>query len=385
MFSYKFLSLLGISFFPSYMYLNKVTSKTEVISGTDNEKYLSEIKKFKYIVPICLPSCISQMIMNEFFHGFKNTDRIQYKREELLTNDGGVIGLDYHIKTMNIIPKRVILIMHGLTGGANSSYIKDIVEGFEDDPDTRVICINFRGINNTPLKTFQTYHAGLTLDIEEAVLYIKSQFPKEDLYLIGTSMGANIISKYLSGESLHQLPSIKAFISISNPLNISHLQKENMGGILDKFLLYKWKKYLKNHYHILKNDTRIDIDLLLSHRIYKYKDFDKEYTCKVFNFKDVSEYYRHSECKDSLENIMIPSLFIHSTDDFLSPIYSIDTTIFKRKPNFSLVLTNRGGHCCWFEYSNKKKEKIEFDRWFVKVVVSFVYNVDRIDGMNGRE
>ena len=291
---------------------------------------MEEISDFKYISPYILPTCLTQMIMNEFFHGFQDLNRIQYYREYFKASDGGLIALDYHIKGLKQNPNRLILILHGLTGGSNTSYIKDIVDGLEYCDNSRVICINFRGINNSPLTNTTTYNVGYTDDLEEVIHHLIKKHPNESLYLIGTSMGANIITRYLTDHRKQSVPKeIKGFVSISNPIDILELQKHNQNGILDWFLLKKWKIYLRTHYDVLKEDNRIDIDKLISKQVNTYKDFDKEFTCKLFNFESPEEYYKLSQCKDLIDKLNIPSLFINSSDDFLSPIYNVDTQICK--------------------------------------------------------
>jgi predicted alpha/beta-fold hydrolase len=326
----KLLLLSNITFIPGYLIYNNYTSDTIVISGEENLKYMNEIYNLKYKCPYLLPTCLTQMIMNEFFHGFQDLNRIQYNREFFKANDGGLIALDHHIKALQQNPSRLILILHGLTGGSNTSYIKDIVEGLEYCDNSRVICINFRGINNSPLANTTTYNVGYTDDLEEVIQYLITKYPNESVYLVGTSMGANIMTRYLTDHRKQNIPkAIKGFVSISNPIDIFELQKQNQNGILDWFLLNKWKKYLTTHYDMLKQDNRIDIDKLISKEINSYKAFDKEFTCKIFNFENPEDYYIKSECKHLIEKLNLPTLFINSSDDFLSPIYNINTQICK--------------------------------------------------------
>ena len=48
------------------------------------------------------------------------------------------------------------------------------------------------------------------------------------------------------------------------------------------------------------------------------------YTAKVFGFKDAEDYYRQTSSMKDLDILNIPSLFLNSRDDLLSPIDSID-------------------------------------------------------------
>lgn len=365
-------SLIKISGFTAFSYLvyAKLDNKTWVISGNPSSNIIVELSNKKYFSPFLLPTCLLQMIMNQKFNGFKDHSRVAYKRSYLNTDDGGLLSIDEYIKKSESTPKRLILVMHGLTGGSNTCYIKDICEGLEKCEDSRILCVNYRGVNKTPLKNSTTYHAGYTHDLEEILHYIKVKYPNEPLYLVGTSMGANIITN-LMGQSKKPLPEIKGFVSISNPINIVELERRNEDHIVDSFLTKRWKSYINEHYSILKEDKRIDVDYILSNKIKRYRDFDREFTCKLFDFIDPDDYYKKAECKEYIQGISVPTLFINSLDDLLSPIDSIDyksicksiiiNYLVTSNPNLTLVLTKRGGHCCWFKTSYKNK-KFEFDR-----------------------
>lgn len=325
----------------TFTYL-KVNNSTEIITSKENSKYLNEIKNMSYSVPFFCSLFYQQVIISEKLKGRKCPNRIKYTRELIDTPDGGKISIDYHVKDLHDTPNRLILVMHGLTGGSESSYIKDIMEGLENCKHSRLACVNYRGINNTPLLNANTYHAGYTDDLEYVIHYIADKHPNEDLYLVGTSMGANIITKLLSKRNMQknaikndltglykELPQIKGFVSISNPLDIIELERINRNGILDWYLLKRWKNYVKQHYDTLKQDKRLNLDKILSDDIKTYREFDAEYTCKVFNFKDADDYYMSTQSKNDLSKINVPTLLINSLDDQLAPLRNIDFSICK--------------------------------------------------------
>ena len=195
-----------------------------------------------------LPTCIAQMIYNEF----KQVITIDFKREYIQTNDGGIISLDWaNPAKMQKEECRLIVILHGLTGGSESNYIREIVKELNENERNIVVVVQYRGVNDSPLLTPKTYHMGETDDIKLALNYLRSLYPNLPCYTIGTSMGANILVKLFSHD--HSFDDyVKGFISISNPFNILAIERRNHGTALDYFIKLNQQKYIKRHYEILK-------------------------------------------------------------------------------------------------------------------------------------
>ena len=253
-------SLCSPFFAVSFVFLYKQSphlNKHLLIYNKGNEKsnyLINQLGSIDYRPTFYLPTCIIQMIYNEI----KYKIHLEFRRENIITDDGGLISLEWaenYDKPQNTNKQtRLIVILHGLTGGSESSYIRDIVKEFMDNESNKVVVVQYRGINNSPLLTPRSFHAGDTTDIAFAMKYLKNKFPDFACYTIGTSMGGNIFVKLFAHDhSFDQY--VKGFISVSNPFNFSALEKRNRGTIIDYFLSRRQKNYVKTHYKILK--TRI--------------------------------------------------------------------------------------------------------------------------------
>jgi predicted alpha/beta-fold hydrolase len=221
------------------------------VENEKNKKIIDSILPIDYRVTPYLPSCLMQMIFNEV----KSKPDIQYKREYIKTHDDGVLSLDW-VKSDERIqkiknPDKLLVVLHGLTGGSETSYIREIIEEFKNYPGFEIVAINYRGIAESPLLTPLIYHAGYTEDLYTAMKYIKKKNPNLRCYAIGTSMGANIFTKLLSNH--HEFDDyIKGFISVSNPLNCLEVEKRTRGGVLDMFIIRRQVRYIEKHKEILK-------------------------------------------------------------------------------------------------------------------------------------
>lgn len=226
------------------------TYDLEYVDNEINKYIINTIKPIDYRPTFYLPSCLSQMIFNEI----KSHPEIEYKREFIPTHDNGMISLDWVVKKnqSDTRPDKLLVILHGLTGGSESSYIKETAEIFSNQQDFKVVVVNYRGISGTPLLTPTFYHAGYTEDMYTAMKFIKLNYPELKCYTLGTSMGGNILTKlFASTDEFNDY--VKGFVSVSNPLNCYEVEKRNRGKVLDFFLIQRQLGYVQKHHDVLKD------------------------------------------------------------------------------------------------------------------------------------
>lgn len=365
--------IAAVGFF-TYTYIDNFTA---VITDIQNDHIVKTLGDLNYRTPFELSTCLQQMIYNEI----KSNAQPHYKRQWMTTSDGALLSLDHQNKPMYSKVEKLVVILHGLTGGSETSYIKDIVNSFEKDRQTRVICVNYPGISNTPLQNPKAFHAGYTGYLYEVLDHIHSSYPNENIYLLGTSMGANIITKFLTEDLSNSTRfNIKGFISISNPFFLPELERNNRYGIVNYFILRRMKNYIRSHRHVIEKDSRLDVDKMLQTRT--FRDLDSEYITKVFGFNDVDEYYRSCSSGYCLDKLNVPTLLINARNDKLSPVYLLDMNkgnwfnIVSGNPNLIMILTKRGGHCCWFIKSDGLSSW--YERWFVYKVKRYIDYVDSV-------
>lgn len=91
-----------------------------------------------------------------------------------------------------------------------------------------------------------------------------------------------------------------------------------------------------------------------------------------------------------VEHLKIPTLFINSLDDLLSPIDSVDLTkciynfvlktiIVKNNKNIILILSTIGGHVCWFTGFFRPK------RWFMSLCTKYFEALETLDKDNNND
>lgn len=117
---------------------------------------------------------------------------LKYKREFVDLPDGGHMSLDWspiHNRYEEVDDMRILVILHGLTGGSECNYMKHAaLNGYRFG--FRTVSVNFRGIDS-PLKNHVQTDFSKTDDIAFVLDEIQKKYPKAKLYGMGISMGAN--------------------------------------------------------------------------------------------------------------------------------------------------------------------------------------------------
>jgi len=253
--------------------------------------------------------------VNTVAHALLRHPRLAYQRERLETTDGDFVDLDF-----SCVPqpekKSVLVIIHGLEGNYKSGYVKGMIKAANADGLDGVV-LNFRGCSGEDNKRFGSYHSGHTEDVELIVQHLKEYKGYDRIYLVGYSLGANVLLKYL-GE--REEDNVTASVAISAPCNLQDCAIQ----------LEKWynKAYMITFLRSLRKKVKAKCAAFPNYPINRkaalkaknFKDFDDEFTAPPHGFKDAVDYWTQSSCTQFLHNIKSPTLLINALDDpFLTP------------------------------------------------------------------
>mgnify|MGYP002374707586 FL=1 len=108
----------------------------------------------------------------------------------------------------------ILCLFPGLTGCSSAVYILNTVEKAHEH--NYVVCvINHRGTPGTIINTPKLYNAASSEDVRAALNYIHKTWPNSDMYAIGFSLGANLLTKYLGEEGPNAF--LIGACAVSNP------------------------------------------------------------------------------------------------------------------------------------------------------------------------
>ena len=316
-------------------------------NSTYNPKYFFKNKHFN-------------TVYRTLFHDFN----IKYERKRLETNDGDFLDLDFSI----VDSTSITVIIHGLEGSSNSSYVKSLTKILNEQL-IDVVAINLRGCSGEPNRLMSSYHSGKTDDLKAVITYLENKFKYKQFHIVGFSLGGNITLKYLGENGLNLSSKIQSAVTVSVPCELNG-SSESLAKFWNKIYMQRFLISLKKKsLYKLKQFPNSFLKKELIEQAKNFYDFDNLYTAPAHGFKDAFDYWKKSSSKQFIPNIKIPSLLITSIDDpFLSktciPIQEANNNKY-----FNLELTKYGGHVGF----NSSKFNSN-DLWLEHRVVNFIKN-----------
>ncbi len=281
----------------------------------------------------------------------RKVEAINYMRQRIHTADGDFIDLDWSWAAENKVPAEALaVICHGLEGSSNRAYMLGMIKAI-NARRVDAVAYNFRGCSGETNLARKFYSAGATADLQEVLDAIKKQYHYQTFYLVGFSLGGNLVLKYGGEKGKDIDPAIKGIAAISAPCDlysssIELLKAKNYIFSL-RFLIMLRKKLIEkaNQYPELKKiDPKAIKDL---------KQFDDQVTAPLAGYIDANDYWYKASCIRELDQIIIPTLIINAADD---PILGPECYPYQEARNnefIHLEVPARGGHVGFMHRPNQ--------------------------------
>ena len=290
------------------------------------------------------------------------------RRERLITPDNDFIDIDWCGKGKQAL----VILLHGLAGSSQSSYIKGLqfallAQGF------RSVALNFRGCSGEYNRSARCYHSGETEDIHFLYQTLRRREPDTPFAAVGFSLGGNVLLKWL-GEQGKQL-SLFAAIAVSVPfvlsacatkldVGFSKLYREKLLGELKDTILAKQRhlQWLGNLQEADKIERLGDLSGIQS-----FWQYDDRVVARLHGFNNVQDYYQRSSSRQFLKSIAITTLLIQAIDDpFMTAAVLPD--LDELSSSIQLEVTQGGGHVGFVAGANPFKP----DYWLGQRIPEFL-------------
>lgn len=240
----------------------------------------------------------------------------------------------------------IAFIIPGLTSDSSSPYLKHIAYNMAKR-GWNVVVSNHRGLGGVSVTSDCFYNAGWTEDVRVVIHYLHDKYPKAPLFAVGTSIGANILVKYL-GEDGEKVP-VAGAVAICSPWDLligdRFICRRLVQKFYDRALTIGLQGYAKLHeprYTRLANWEGIK-------KSRSIRDFDNFATCLVAKFETVDTYYRRCSSSTYVTNVAVPLLCISALDDPVCTREAIPFDECRANKNIVLATTQHGGHLAFFE------------------------------------
>lgn len=293
-------------------------------------------------MPYVIPSYTPSFLLKEGHFGtilpylFRRPPAIELIRTELRTPDGDFLHLEQSKKNN----RRCALLVHGLEGSAQSSYILTLAQQLQLK-GWDIAALHLRGCSGVPNLLYRSYNSGSTDDLETAIQHIENQYDK--IAVIGFSLGGNIVLRYTGEKSSTISKKLVASIGISVPCHLSSACSK-MEDAANWLYTYRFVSSLKK-----KLQSKMDLH---PHKVLKktyqniktIKQLDDAYTAPANGYRDAEDYYAHCSCLFVLDKIAIPTLLINAQDDPFLSLLCFPEHIASTNSNLHLYAPKYGGH-----------------------------------------
>jgi len=231
------------------------------------------------------------------------------------------------------------LLVHGLTGCADSSYIRTSAEQLLSQ-GRAVLRLNLRGAGPTLGRSNEFYHAGRSDDLAAAVATLDARFPGRGIVAVGYSLGANILLKHL-GEAGDATP-IRTAISVSAPIDLAAASRRLLERRNRPYHDYLLRRMRAERTGPAARMTPGEREAARGARTIVM--FDDRVVAPRNGFSGAEDYYARCAAARFLPSVRKPALLIHADDDPWIPVAAYRAVDWRANPSLLPLLPAGGGH-----------------------------------------
>lgn len=267
---------------------------------------------------------------------FRKTKALPFKRQRIETPDDDFLDIDFLKKGHD----KIAILCHGLEGSSDSKYIKATASllaanGYD------IAAMNYRFCSGEINRQLITYHSGRTEDLHAVIQTVLPNY--KEVYLVGFSLGGNLVLKY-NGDGIFPLEDkIKASVAVSVPVDL-HSSSIKLQALENRLYTWRFLRTLSKKVHLKHQQFPNQVQIENLKKVKKLIDFDEYFTSALNGFRDAADYYIQASSKPFLKTIRKPTLLINALDDpFLAPP-CFPYQEAKENPYFHLITPAYGGH-----------------------------------------
>ncbi len=276
--------------------------------------------------------------------------RLKHEPAELATipvSKDSRITAHCHIQPGSDNQTPTFLLVHGLEGSSDSSYIRGLAEKALR-AKANVIRINLRNCGNTFHLTPTLYNAGLSQDILCIINWLVEHKQLVNLALVGYSLGGNLVLK-AAAELEDNQSVVKSVCAVSPSIDLETAVTALSQGF-NRLYEFNFLVSLKNKINQKQKLFPERFDVSKFAQIRSLRQFDEVYTAPDGGYENAEQYYRQASALPLLKSIHIPTLIITAQDDPFVPFHcfsDIETDCV------SLLAPKYGGHAGFIQQRPK--------------------------------
>ena len=270
---------------------------------------------------------------------------VALRRERWETPDDDFLDLDFldpDPARAEVEPTPTLLCLHGLEGSSRAKYILGMLRE-ANRLGWRGVALNFRSCSGEMNRQRRFYHSGETSDLDWVVRRLIARFPGSALFLIGFSLGGNVLLKWLGEQGAKAPDPVRAGVAISVPFDLAAAARKIDRGF-SRIYGMVFLKTLKEKALIKERQYPGLVDPARVRRISSFAEFDDQVTAPIHGFRDGLDYWTSTSSKKFLDAIRRPVLLINAQDDPFLPRECLPLNIIAQSDWLTADFPPSGGH-----------------------------------------
>lgn len=277
-------------------------------------------------------------------------------RWEIDVSDGDKLVGFYHEASQ---PVAMLVIIHGLAGDSESSYIKKLTHHALAH-QISVLRVNLRGAGAGRPLAKGAYHAGRSDDLEAVISAMTQAYPGRPCFMtafsLGGAMALNLVARHQSITSY-----LAGLVTFCAPFD--------MVACAARFHRWRNTPYIRHFTSSLKAQAKAapaaDPALIAKlNKVTTVRQFDDVFTAPAAGYANADAYYEGTSTHELLDDLQVPTLLVHSDND---PWIGVEAYQQVRcHERLHCLITKGGGHVGFHDRETRNR------CWQSHIAVQFI-------------
>jgi len=208
--------------------------------------------------------------------------------------------------------------------------------------------MHFRSCSGELNRQPRFYHSGETGDLAAVVDLLVSREPEVRLGAVGTSLGGNVLLKWL-GERNDDVPvQLRAAVGVSVPFDLVGCARRLDRGLHRTVYAANFLRTMRRKVREKARRYPGFVDVEAACRARTFAEYDRVVTAPLNGFADELDYWRRSSSGPYLSCITRPTLLINALDDPIVPVEGLPDPS-ELPPRVRVEFVPIGGHAAFLE------------------------------------